>query len=296
MMDDDIVLVAPTGISNNNKGSEANDQYPAALGKDTALIAVNAVNTKGMQLNWSPGSVKDGVTVAAPGTGFCSCKPFDPKDRATLREYQDLERRYYSEAVAAATVAGVAAGLLAQEEYKRQLQQPGKVAANVKALVQGLAWPRAVGGPPVVWNGVVPYGINCKRGEDGYCAASPSATPTPTHQAAPPTMSSTTTSPGGSVATVPSVPTKPTKPTWKNIPKIPNGHWEKKFEGDDAYSINSQATFDTASTGYTGDPLPWCLAMCLGMDATKIVLIPTYSNANRRLSNQTAVIPHSSCE
>ncbi|CAI0655062.1 unnamed protein product, partial [Colletotrichum noveboracense] len=165
MMDDDIVLVAPTGISNNNNGSEANDQYPAAFAKDTALIAVSGVNGKGARMNWSPGSEKDGVTAAAPVTGRCAYKNLDPKSKGGVTKSQDISRLYYSDGVAAATVAGVAAGLMAQAEYTTQLQVKGKVAANVKELVAGLAWVRAEGSTPVVWNGVRPYGNACAIGK-----------------------------------------------------------------------------------------------------------------------------------
>ncbi|CCF39579.1 hypothetical protein CH063_00036 [Colletotrichum higginsianum] len=178
MMEDDIVLVAPTGISNNNRGSEANNQYPAAFAKDTALIAVNAVNSKGFRYNWSPGSVEDGVTVAASGIGYCAWRVAEILV-GKRREKQEPDRLYYSESVAAATVAGVAATLMAQEEYKAQLQQPGKVASKVKELLQGLAWVRAEGGPPVVWNGVRSMNGVCRRQEGDSCSsAAPTATPT----------------------------------------------------------------------------------------------------------------------
>ncbi|KAL0930100.1 alkaline proteinase [Colletotrichum truncatum] len=253
MMQDDIVLVAPTGISNNNRGSEANDQYPAAFAKDTDLIAVNAVSSKGLRLNWSPGSEKDGVTVAAPATGFCAYKAFNPKDRATPKEMQDLERRYYSEGVAAATVAGVVATLLAQDEYKEQLQQPGKVASNVKELLQGLAWVRAEGGPPIVWNGVKPVFGVCRRQEGDSCSsAAPSGTPT----AAPTSLVSKT----AAVQTTTSTPkpSLPPKPTWNNIPST----WKKQYEGDVSYSFDYTSSSSSSSEGYTGDPLPWCLDKC----------------------------------
>ncbi|KAJ0164011.1 Subtilisin-like protease [Colletotrichum tanaceti] len=186
MMNDDIVLVAPTGISNNNNGSEANNQYPAAFARDTALIAVNAVNTEGLRYNWSPGSVEDGATVAAPGTGTCAWikqrfrverRPsrWRPKFmRKKTRVAVGPDRPYYSDSVAAATVAGVAATLMAQEEYKEQLQVPGEVASRVKELIQGLAWERKRGGPPVVWNGIRSSNIlYCRRGEDDSCSRRP---------------------------------------------------------------------------------------------------------------------------
>ncbi|KAK1974634.1 peptidase S8/S53 domain-containing protein [Colletotrichum cereale] len=175
MMEDDIVLVAPTGISRNNNGSEANDQYPAAFAKDTALIAVNGVSSKGLRVNWSPGSERDGVTVAAPVTGFCADRAFDPDDRETL-----LDRRYYSSGVASATVTGVIATLMAQEEYKEQIRQSGMVASKVKELLQGLAWVRAEGGPPVVWNGVRSTHSACRRQEGDSCSSSASTTHTTT--------------------------------------------------------------------------------------------------------------------
>ncbi|KAK2739999.1 alkaline proteinase [Colletotrichum kahawae] len=244
MMDDDIVLVAPTGISNNNNGSEANDQYPAAFAKDTALIAVSGVNGKGARMDWSPGSEKDGVTAAAPVTGRCAYKNLDPKSKDTKKQ-QDISRLYYSDGVAAATVAGVAAGLMAQADYTTQLQVPGKVAANVKELVQGLAWVRAEGGPPVAWNGVAPYGNACvlnKRQDGGdSCSAAPSAAPTAAPTAAPSAPA-----------------TLPPKPTY-NVP----GTWKKQYEGDVNYSFDYTTSSGSASDGYTGDdPLSWCLGKC----------------------------------
>lgn len=270
-MDDDIVLIAPTGITNNNEGSQANDQYPAAFAKDTALIAVNAVNAKGKQMNWSPGSVDDGATVAAPATGFCAYKTFNPKDRLNPPQLQDLSRRYYSEGVAAATVAGVVAGLMAQEEYQEQLQQPGKVAANVKELVRGLAWTRVEGGPPVVWNGVLPFVNNCRRQEDGSCAM-PTSTAPATPTAAPTRVA--TKSPQASA-----VPTSSPKPVWDPIPTT----WQKQFEGDGVYSDDYTATSDTASEGYSGDPLAWCFDKCAGKIPYPCPRFFGYPGADRRV-------------
>ncbi|TDZ19779.1 Subtilisin-like protease 9 [Colletotrichum orbiculare MAFF 240422] len=251
MMEDDIVLVASTGISNNNGGSKKNDQYPGAFSKDTNLITISAVNMRGEQMDWSPGTPQDGVTVAAPGLGYCAYKAFNPKDRATPRAQQDLTRLVRSEGFAAATVAGVAAGLMSQAEYGTQIHVKGRVAANVKQLLSDLAWVRAEGGPPVVWNGVLTSSGLCRRQDGDSCSAAPSATPT----AVPSAASSATPAAG---QTEPPAKARPPKPLYDDIPAT----WTKQYEGDVNYSFDYTTSSSSTSGGFNGDPLAWCLGLC----------------------------------
>ncbi|TQN66681.1 hypothetical protein CSHISOI_08756, partial [Colletotrichum shisoi] len=56
-------------------------------------------------------------------------------------------------------VVGVIAVWLSQDEHAARLQVPGKVAANVKAMVKEFSYPRIKRGPPVIWNGIDPRGL-----------------------------------------------------------------------------------------------------------------------------------------
>ncbi|KAK1569659.1 uncharacterized protein LY79DRAFT_663548 [Colletotrichum navitas] len=161
-------------------------------------------------------------------------------------------------AITAPAVAGVIAVWLSQDEHKARLQVPGQVAANVKKMVQDLAYPRFQGGPAVIWNGIDPRGLACsananvKRQAQAIASSLPSATtatPAPT-SAPPPTVSAPSTA----------KPPLPPKPQWSENP----AGFTKAFEKDGVASAYYDATSDSASEGVTDNIEQWCLAKCTG--------------------------------
>lgn len=149
---------------------------------------------------------------------------------------------------------------LSQDEHKDRLQVEGKVAANVKKMVQELSYARIDGQPPAIWNGIDPRGLSCsingKRQADtsgGSCQAT-SSSAVPTSTAMP-----TSTAPTATASST-SLPDPPAKPVWS---ESPDG-FTKAFEGDEVGSALYDATSDSASEGVTDDIESWCLAKCTG--------------------------------
>ncbi|KAK2036143.1 hypothetical protein LZ31DRAFT_484572 [Colletotrichum somersetense] len=117
--------------------------YPALWGLTMDIIVVGAVTIDGRRAKFSQGNDSE-ITVSAPGYVTCA-------DGASNKTVDDSGTSY-----AAPAVAGVIAVWLSQKEYKASLQVPGRVAANVKKMIQDLAYPRVEGGPRVIWNGIDP--------------------------------------------------------------------------------------------------------------------------------------------
>ncbi|KAK1974090.1 hypothetical protein LZ30DRAFT_549976, partial [Colletotrichum cereale] len=117
--------------------------YPELWGSTMDIIVVGAVEHNGRQASWSQG-IGGQLTVSAPGYVTCA----DGLSTGAV----DM----YGTSFAAPAVAGVIAVWLSQKEHKANLQVPGRVAANVKRMIQDLAYPRVEGGPLVIWNGIDP--------------------------------------------------------------------------------------------------------------------------------------------
>ncbi|KAK2043999.1 hypothetical protein LZ31DRAFT_595154 [Colletotrichum somersetense] len=123
------------GRNNNSAHDHDHDQviaYPAILGPTTDVIVVGAVASNGYRALFSRGTQSQ-VTVSAPG--FVTCTT-------------EKSKGYYLTAgtsYAAPSVAGVIAVWLSRPEYKNRLQVKGNVAANIKTMVQDLAYSRVKG-------------------------------------------------------------------------------------------------------------------------------------------------------
>ncbi|OBR11253.1 Alkaline proteinase [Colletotrichum higginsianum IMI 349063] len=131
--------------ANKFKGSRLDkvSDYPALFGKTTDIIVVGAVDNVGIRATNSLGTGKE-LTTSAPGRGKCASGDSSGSKQSSGTSF------------AAASVAGVIAVWLSQDEYRTRLQVSGKVATNVKAMVKSLSYPRIRRGPPVIWNGVDP--------------------------------------------------------------------------------------------------------------------------------------------
>ncbi|KAK1999911.1 subtilisin-like protein [Colletotrichum falcatum] len=226
-------------------------EYPALFGPTTDIIVVGAVDNDGYRASFSQGTGSQ-LTVSAPGYVEC----------ANGRKSPDTQRRFGT-SFAAPAVAGVIAVWLSQDEHKARLQVEGQVAANVKKMVQELAYSRVEGQPPVIWNGIDPRGLSCAvnpnarrqtrlsgAAEDSSCQA---ARPAPS--AVPPAPSSVPTS--GTTT-----PPPPAKPRWSDSP----AGFTKVFEKDGVASAYYDASSDSASDGVTENIEQWCLAKCTGED------------------------------
>ncbi|KAK2024717.1 subtilisin-like protein [Colletotrichum zoysiae] len=142
LMADDVVVVTGSG-NDRYEGVEDVTQFPATLGPTTNIIVVGGVDNDGSRAAFSQGTGNQ-LTVSAPAFVTCASGrgPGPQNSRGT--------------SYAAPTVAGVIAVWLSQDMYNARLRVPGRVAANVKAMLKELAYPRILTGPPVVWNGVDP--------------------------------------------------------------------------------------------------------------------------------------------
>ncbi|KAH6886908.1 peptidase S8/S53 domain-containing protein [Thelonectria olida] len=264
---EDIVIVTASGNDAQYGIYDVSD-YPALFVKDMDIVVVGAVDKDGYREFYSQGS-GDQLTVSAPGNVDC----------ASGRNDGDTE--LYGTSFAAPAVAGVIAVWLSQEQYKTQLQVPGKVVANVKSLLQSLAYERVEGEPPVVWNGVDPRGLACavpaangKRQEattPSACQATStsvlSSSSSILETIAISTLTSATLNGTTLVSTPPTSttlaisttaqPTVPAKPEWTT----PAG-WEIVFEADGVASHSYSSTANSASDGLDGNPEQWCLDKC----------------------------------
>ncbi|GJD04010.1 alkaline proteinase [Colletotrichum higginsianum] len=126
LMTEDIVIVTASGNARKDGFNKLSD-YPALFGRTSNLIVVGAVEEDGSRSPYSQGTAKELTTVPA-----------------------------------VPAVVGVIAVWLSQDEHAARLQVPGKVAANVKAMVKEFSYPRIKRGPPVIWNGIDPRGLACE--------------------------------------------------------------------------------------------------------------------------------------
>ncbi|KAF6817062.1 hypothetical protein CPLU01_13698 [Colletotrichum plurivorum] len=209
-------------------------EYPALFGPDTDIIVVGAVENDGYRAFFSQGTGSQ-LTVSAPG--FVDC------------------------------ASGRSSG--SQELYGTSF---GKVAANVKAMVQAMAYSRIEGEPAVIWNGIDPRGLACSGGTNGKRQAAPSGgncqvtsaapssmatstPPTSTASIAPTSDTPSSTAPSTSTSAQPS---PPPKPTWSDNPQ----GFIKVFEQDGVASAFYDASSDSASEGITSNIEAWCLGKC----------------------------------
>ncbi|KAJ0159027.1 Subtilisin-like protease 2 [Colletotrichum tanaceti] len=154
LIDEDIVIVTSSGNKRRfgffrNKLSS----YPALFASSTDVIVVGAVEDDGSRSRYSQGTAKE-LTTSAPGEVYCASAetPTFTWDRGT--SFASLPS-----GLAVPAVVGVIAVWLSQDIYAARLQVPGKVAANVKAMVKEFSYPRIENGPPAIWNGIDPRGL-----------------------------------------------------------------------------------------------------------------------------------------
>ncbi|KDN70193.1 hypothetical protein CSUB01_07856 [Colletotrichum sublineola] len=164
LMANDVVVVTGSG-NERARGLENVNQYPALFGSTTDIIVVGGVNNDGTRAAFSQGTGNQ-LTVSAPG--FVTC---------ASGEGPGSENKFGT-SYSSPTVAGVIAVWLSQDIYQARLRVPGRVAANVKAMVKEFAYPRIPAGPPVVWNGVDPRSRTCQAAGPG-CGATTGPRPAP---------------------------------------------------------------------------------------------------------------------
>ncbi|GKT44294.1 subtilisin-like protease SBT1.7 [Colletotrichum spaethianum] len=260
LMAEDIVIVTASG-NDAQYGIDDVTEYPALFGPTTDIIVVGAVENDGYRAFFSQGT-GDQLTVSAPG--FVDCA----SGRASGS--QELYGTSFVQQPAAPAVAGVIAVWLSQDEYKDRLQVPGKVAANVKAMVQSLAYSRVEGEPAVIWNGIDPRGLACtasgsssNRRRQAAASGCQATSVAPSSTSAPPASTSapaaTSAAPSASASAQPSA---PPKPQWDENPQ----GFQKVFEEDGVASFDYVATSDSASEGVTDNIEQWCLAKCTDKD------------------------------
>ncbi|GKT94363.1 alkaline proteinase [Colletotrichum tofieldiae] len=279
LMAEDIVIVTASG-NDAQYGIDDVTEYPALFGPTTDIIVVGAVENDGSRAFFSQGT-GDQLTVSAPVSS--TAPRADPAahknsmalplvsfpnapDALTHSLNWLYEKLTPVRQPAAPAVAGVIAVWLSQDEHKDRLQVAGKVAANVKAMVQSLAYSRIEGEPAMIWNGIDPRGLACpasgssanqrRQAAASGCRATSAA---PSSTSAPPASTSapapTSAAPS---ATASAQPSTPPKPQWSENPQ----GFQKVFEEDGVASFDYVATSDSASEGVTDNIEQWCLAKC----------------------------------
>ncbi|KAK1966155.1 subtilisin-like protein [Colletotrichum sublineola] len=178
LMANDVVVVTGSG-NERARGLEDVNQYPALFGSTTDIIVVGGVNNDGTRAAFSQGTGNQ-LTVSAPGFVTCASGEGPGSENKFGTSYSCLheETNALGPTPASPTVAGVIAVWLSQDIYQARLRVPGRVAANVKAMVKEFAYPRIPAGPPVVWNGVDPRSRTCQAAGPG-CGATTGPRPAP---------------------------------------------------------------------------------------------------------------------
>ncbi|RDW94302.1 hypothetical protein BP5796_00065 [Coleophoma crateriformis] len=178
----DIVVVAASGNS-RMFGIENVNELPAIFEPDMPIIVVGAVDLEGFRTFYSQGTDAE-LTVSAPGDVTC----------AGSSGTGDVE--LFGTSFASPAVAGLAATLLSLDQFKTQLQIPGKVAENTKALIKSLAFSRVAGEPLVAWNGLDPQAQSSTSSTSSRqpTSSTSSSKPTSTSTKASTTSSSVSTS------------------------------------------------------------------------------------------------------
>ncbi|KDN71796.1 hypothetical protein CSUB01_12370 [Colletotrichum sublineola] len=149
LLRNDVVVVTASGNDFKRARQDKPYDYPAALGPTMDVIVVGAVDITGQRAYYSVGT-EDQLTVSALGDALCAWA----SRVMPMRTTQGTSN-------AAAVVSGVIALWLSQPEYKDRLQVPGKAAANVKKMVEEMAYRRAKNGPTVIWNGMGTDHVEC---------------------------------------------------------------------------------------------------------------------------------------
>ncbi|TKW55331.1 Subtilisin-like protease 3 [Colletotrichum tanaceti] len=227
LISQDIVIVVP---SDNNR-MEDKKKYdkltgqPAIFSRTMDLIVVGAVTAEGERSDYSQGTTKE-LTTSAPGYIRCA--------RANSSAW--INPRGTSGA--AATVTGVIAVWLSQEEHSARLRVPGKLVANVKAMVKEFSYPRIKGGPPVIWNGIDSSKLGCKwrpKKKKGC----PAVNPWKFEPQSPPP--------------------RPPEPKWDET--VTPAGFERVYEDDKRRGHNYLEVWEVPDANPVTF-LPWCLKLC----------------------------------
>ncbi|OBR05706.1 Alkaline proteinase [Colletotrichum higginsianum IMI 349063] len=234
LMTEDIVIVTASGNARKDGFNKLSD-YPALFGRTSNLIVVGAVEEDGSRSPYSQGTAKE-LTTSAPGEVTCA----SAKSSTTWA-------RKVGTSFAVPAVVGVIAVWLSQDEHAARLQVPGKVAANVKAMVKEFSYPRIKRGPPVIWNGIDPRGLACESPKrPGDAGSGCRVTVDPPASARPP---------------------RPPKPQWSDNPQ----GFQRVFEEDGVIGHSYVDGWDSSEFDVKGSIEQWCLDRCTGKCASVFI-------------------------
>ncbi|KAK6208523.1 hypothetical protein QIS74_12041 [Colletotrichum tabaci] len=230
LMTEDIVIVTASGNA-REEGYDKLSDYPALFSRTSNLIVVGAVEDDGSRSPYSQGTAKE-LTTSAPGEVTCASA-----------ESSDWDS-HVGTSFAVPAVVGVIAVWLSQDEHAARLQVPGKVAANVKAMVKEFSYPRIKRGPPVIWNGIDPRGLACESLGDAGSGCR--VTVDPPASARPP---------------------RPPKPQWSDNPQ----GFQRVFEEDGVIGHSYVDSWDSSEFDVKGSIEQWCLDRCTGKCASVFI-------------------------